>query len=564
MTLSTDAFMTGLGTGQENTTRADDTTSTSKALAGASISSFTDKDKYTALIANISDNITSNNASIKVLGQVFGLSGSNLKAGIPELKTGLKFLDEGSGVLGGVASSLTSSITSSITGIASSLSVTSSNTPNIINLSEGGFLDKEKMSKFAADVKSYMPPSTIALDSFNKLGAMIDKEIKDTLFQQLTGLKGTELLCSGLCLLLSLLPCKITNSIVDVVYYIKEMQGVVKSGIDFAVAAEDRALSQINSGFSGGLTGLANINDIRSSVTAALGKNQSTEDRIYNSISAIKSTVGTLSTIVQVLNLLLNMIKLSNKEPWKVQAFLTNGAFCLLDNVLVALQSIAVQIADSLLNKVISPLEGYLNNNTFPALCGFGAQLLFRKLLKMIYDFKDKILQFIADLFTFQKTKKKKFELFNENMSLSLELSAYLKIFKALLDGFLDIAIACSITKRPCPDNDTNGNNTLNMSYNYIGQFDNDPPYTQLISSTPELPKPQALNEISTKMQPIIDSIFPGTDSTVSPGMITTQIKDMPPLIQALIDSLPLTPDFSIYHNDNNATIVYKRASFCS
>jgi len=250
---------------------------------------------------------------------------------------------------------------------------------------------------------------------------------------------------------------------------------------------------------------------------------------------------------------------MSYSDPWSILGFLLSGVFDLLENVLLALQAMAVQIADSIMNKVIAPLEKYLNNHTFPALCGIGAQLLFRKLLQMIYNFKQKILAFIADLFTYQKKQRRKFELFNQNLLLTLELSAFLKIFQKIIDNFLDIALACSLTRRPCDDKKTG-----NLSQNYDGSFLGDPAVAQINNTIDAVPDAQTLNDISIKLRPIVDSIFPGTGVTLTPGMVTTKLNNLPPLIQAMVDDIPLGPDYSIYQDDKSTTIVYQRAAFCS
>jgi hypothetical protein len=389
-----------------------------------------------------------------------------------------------------------------------------------------------------------MPPSGLALSAFDKLGKQIDEQIKDSLVVQLSGIKGTELMCTALCLLMSLLPCKTSNAIVDAIDYIKQLQSNVNSAIGSAVNAEKSALASINGGLSGGVTGLANVNDIKSSVNAALGKGPKTNDPIQNTVNVIKSTISTLATVVQVLNLLVSVIRLAYNDPWSILGWLLNGVFDLLENVLLALQAMAVQMADSIMNKVIAPLEKYLNDNTFPALCGLSAQLLFRKLLQMIYNFKKKILEFIKDLFSFQKRQKTKFKLFNENLLLTLELSAFLKIFQLLLNNFLDIAIACGVQRRPCPEWQPTSNS---LSQNYTGQYRDDQPVAVINSNfTDPTPLPNNLNDISIKIQPMIDSIFPGAGSIVTPGMITTKLTNLPPLIQALLTNVPLSPDFSI------------------
>lgn len=531
----------------------------------ASLSDFTNKDKFTDLIIKIDRDITSDSVSnLQVNNHLVQIGGSTIAPKVATSTTGLAPLDAIANTIGSSVNSFKTSITGGIAGAASSFGLsTDGSKPTVMNLSSAG-LDTSAVTNGITKLTSYLPPSNLALSAFDKLGKSIDDMIKDSLIVQMFHIKGTDILCTSLCLLMSLIPCQITNKIVDAIQSIKDLQSEIQSGLAAAASAERFAASELNTGFSGGATGLANIADVKKSLTTAFTpvKGGTTKDQI---VQQIKSYTAGLATIVNVLNMLISVARLGWADPNAILGFLVNGMFDLLENVLLALQTMAVQMADKVINKVIAPIEKYFNTNTFPALCGIGAQLLFKKILAVIYNFKKKLLAFIADLFSFQKSARKKFELFNKNMLWSLELSALLKVFSLLLGNFVDIAIACGVGRRPCPGPVSDA---VNLSENFNGGFTedsvayNNPIYKQpaVVSSTPP---DGTLNQIAVKLQPLIDSIFPGSSNQVEQGAVRTQLTDLPPMIANLLGTIDLGNNTTLYQNNNSATIIYNNIALC-
>ena len=524
------------------------------------ISNYTNKDRFSSLMSSINNDITTQSqSSILINNTAFSLTGSPIKGA--STNSGIAPLD----LIGNKIADGKSVFSSTVNSAQDALGLTATNPgrPEVINLSADGPINTANLN--AKMITDYLPPTNIAMSSFQKLGKSFDDMIKDNLIVQTFHLKGTDILCTTLCLLMSLLPCQITNKIVDDIQAIKDMQTAVNNGMSMAASSESFALSNINSSFSGGISGLANVKDLGKSLSTAFNK---TPGATPAQVAAqdIKAVVSTFSTVVQVLNLLISVAKLGFMNPMALLGYLVNGMFDLLENVLLALQAMAVQMADKIMNKVIAPIEKFFKKNTFPALCGLGAQLIFKKILQVIYDFKNKILAFIADLFAFQKSARKKFQLFNSNMLWTLELSAILKVLELILGNFMDIILSCGVVKRPCGGD----NSGPNLSEN----FTNDPAFNQdnvALSSSPvakaisntEPPPPGTLNDMAIKLQPMINSIFPGSTNIVTSGQVATSMPNLPPLIASLLGSIDLGPNLSVYMNNNNATVVYNNKSLC-
>lgn len=524
----------------------------------ASLSEFTNKRKFQNLILDIDRDITSiGSYNMQINRHEIQLSGGNIKQSPARLNTGVTPLDKLANKLGDGADIFKNKVTDVKDGLSQSLGL---NRPGVQNLGINGVLDP---SNKAVKLVDYLPPTTIALDAFDKMGKDIDEWIKDSLAIQTFPFKGTEMLCTSLCLIMSLLPCKVTNDIVDGIEEIKEVQYAIKSGLNSAIAAEKAALSSLNCGFSGGISGLANVGDVKKSLKDIFHADKSGTNK-QDLAQNIKAITSQIATVLQVVNTVINVAKLGYTDPNAVLAFLVNGMFDLLENVLLALQAIAVQTADKILNKVIKPVEDLFKKNTFPEFCGISAQIIFRKILDIIYKFKNKILQFIADLFNFQRTARKKFSLFNKNALWTLELSVFIKALNLILGNFLDIAISCGPTKRPCPDQT---GETLAQSYYSDAVFSEDYSYynppSKRATVLENLPEDVALNEIAKKLEPLVNSMFPGSTSKVYPGYVKNELKKVPPLISYILRDIDLGANASLFVDGENATIIYNNPSLC-
>jgi hypothetical protein len=542
--------------------------------------SLTNANVFQSLIQEIRNNITSNTAQLKVNNTIFDLNGPQFDRKYSEINTT-------SPITNLLHNTLTNAATSILTASGKTFqtpyvnlanSVLKSNEflnkPNVtINLSSEGFLPNKPI-----DLTKFTPSATLVKDGWNELGKKIDKQIKDTFITQLFGIKGTDLMCAGICILFALLPCKVNNEIVDALQTIRNYQAMVKSSVSMVNNFNNYVSDNVNSSFGsfGPIAGIGNIQQFKSTMTDAFNGLKTHEPiDLQKAFSIVNTSIKAASVILKTINMLISIIRIGLMDMKKIWAWIEGGLYDLLNNVLFALQAMAVKMANKIFNQLIAPLEKQLKN-IIPDKCGTLAKIFFAKIMQVIYNFKNKLLQFIGDLFSFMKIEHTKFELFNNDAPWVLQLSAFLKLFNILLDNFLDIAIGCMPVKRFCPENgifnDPNTTNTPNPYNDTALDMTNSLSGLQSVGKAvdikplADLPKSDNLDELSEKLKDQIKMIYP--DKTINIGPNRTTIKElgkMPPLIIDILNNSELGPGVTIYQDPllNDTKMVYENPAFC-
>ena len=532
---------------------------------------------YNSLISKISSNVTSGEGALKVNNTVFGLNGPTFNRQYSEVNT----TSQATNLLKNTLTNTATSLLGKADSLKSPLSMIQTrvdanqylNKPNVtINLSSEGIIKPGTIN-----LNKYTPPANIVKKSWDDIGKMIDEKIKDTFLTQLFGLKGTDIMCSGICILMALLPCKTANEIIDAIQTIKDYQTMIKSSVSMVNSFSDAASSNVNQAFGsyGPVAGLLNVSQFKDTMSTAIqGLKSNDGSKADKAFALVNATIKEASLIVKTLNLLISLIRIAKIDFKKLLAWMEGGLYDLLNNVLFALQAMAVKMADSILNKLIAPVEKLLKG-LVPDKCGTLAKIFFAKIMAIIYNFKNKLLNFIADLFSFLKISHTKFELFGKDAPWMLQLSAFLKLFQLLLDNFLDIAIGCGIKKRDCNDNSATlytpsmANPSLDTNFN---DFIPNTPIGAIVDKLTEikpiaqLPVMTNLDDIANKLQDRIKIIVPDATISIGPNQETIKkLENMPNQIKDILNNSSLGPGVTIYQDpfSSNAVLVYENPALC-
>lgn len=401
------------------------------------------------------------------------------------------------------------------------------------------------MSGPTAVLKTYTTATTLALSTFDKLGEEIDKSIKGSFLSQASKIKGTEVLCSAFCLLVSMLPCNIRNNLYKAIRKAQDVTQQVKQ----AAIAVDESVKTFNAV-------LVSTDSIGSTAATLFGKAANGV-----SVTAAFSTIAALPTnISSIVNVITNAFKFQAAVNVLSKDAIVKGIYDLAQSVLFKLQAMAVQIADEALSKIINPLIDIIKD-AIPSNCfGNMATQLFNTLVEIINLAKSKILGEIADLFVSSSDFTEKFDKFNKSSSTSIELKAFTKALFTIAAYFGDIAISCGVT--PCNES---SNKTKSGSSSRITS-----------SSLDDLPSISTDNieDISTKLAPILE--LPADNVAVTPTDIVSVYDladEAPSQIVDLINDGVLNEilgedagdNYTIYKSDNSdkIKIVYKVNRIC-
>lgn len=439
------------------------------------------------------------------------------------------------------------------------------------------------IGKGITTLNEYIGPTVATLNNLSNIGKEFDKIIKDSFFGQLTNIKGTEIICTAFCILISFLPCDVRNKLANTI-------DAIKTAMTQSIAVVS-AVNDIAGMYNSTMAGAKSVTEAASSLFG----NKSTSNLLAapfkttsNGMSAsggaalilaapeaVKNVVKQLNTIIQ----LISKAKISlpiglNGELWDLAAM-----------VLFALQTMVMQMADEMLTKIIKPIEDQLKK-MIPQICiGNLATIFFNKIIAAIKAFKAWILQQIAELFGASKAFGIKWKTFGLNFKGLIDLLFLLKALNLCLTHFFDLALACGIDH--CGTQPKTGDSLPVQDSGQAPTQDaiEDPEYTSLVNAirsgnyapmtnipaqkydynTPNsITTPPHLDIIAQKLAPILKTSL--SNIVVTPDQIQVtqpEIVNAPRAIAALIASeqfaLELGPAYKIYStpDSSNVKIVY-------
>lgn len=396
----------------------------------------------------------------------------------------------------------------------------------------------------------YTPPSGLVLDTFNKLGEEIDKNIKTSFLLQTFGIKGTDILCAGFCFVISLMPCSERQNLYDALY------GAVMAG-QIAKTASRATEEIVNTGLS-----VYNMtSEISSGISNIFDKSKSGDLKL-GAMEKVATTIAAPLNIANQIKTVLNAIKMAQNFKFVMPDVLGKGLWDLAQNILFAMQTMALQIIDEALSKIIKPVEDLLCKLT-PSICfGNMADNIRQKILHTIYSVKSRLLSEIADLFTSNDDFSRKFRTYSKQSGYQIELAGFFDALNIILANFFSLARACGVST--CDNN--NSNYTPSAFDPNILNNDSENPFTYKPDSPPTIninitPKPETTIDVIIKDLPELGSVTP--ENVINTYNLDTPPKQIIDMINNGILDNVLDQNYTIYKSPEGIKVIYKFERKC-
>jgi hypothetical protein len=412
----------------------------------------------------------------------------------------------------------------------------------------------QAFAKPTAILNSWITPTTLSLTAFEKAGKEIDDLIKGSLVIQAMGIKGTEILCSVFCLLMSMLSCETRNNVYNA---IKDINSTMRRA--------NQVATSINEGIK---TYNATMTSVQSIANTAAGLFNKKQD--ISLPAAVATLIAVPSSIAEIANLLSKALTLSSKFSGSFKESLISGIYTLAQQVLFILQAQALALADSALNKVVKPVEDALKRATPQNCIGNMAQMLVLKIIGLIEAIKSTIKGYIADLFISNKDFTLKFDKFNMSCSGSILLLQFTTTLKTITAYFGDIAIACGV--QACGPQPPIPGSTASPTYRDKPVPDKNKTVPIIPLSSLNINNTDNVATIAQKLAPVLQLPFGDVVVTQNSIITTYNLPNDPPktilklINEGALDEMLKSQDnsYTIY-TDNNKKIkvVYKTSRNC-
>lgn len=411
-------------------------------------------------------------------------------------------------------------------------------------------------------VSDYYAPSKMVLDTYNQLGVDIDKSIKSAFLLQTFNIKGSEILCTMFCFLISLLPCEERNALAKALDDFNKGIQVTNSGA--------KAVNSMINTFSA--TGMA-LTSLSSNVTDMFNGKSTTASTVATNNTKLTTpeSVSTLIaapiSVIQNAKVIINALKFGTNFKYAMPDCTGKGIWDLSQIVLSMMQGFVLQAADEAMKKVMNPVTKLLNN-IWPAPCyGNMADQIRLKILQLIKTLKSRILKEIADMFTGNNDFNMKFRNNNKKLGWALELQALMDALSYISANFLSIAKACGIsTCQPAVRADQFlSSDVTNLDTDSVNPFQFSTLSIPTSYTTSSTEKINSIDDISNKFKNFMnqDSVIVTPDTIKSTSNILqnapTQIKSF--IADGLLNSV-LDNNYNI--DPNTATVTYTYNKTCS
>lgn len=407
----------------------------------------------------------------------------------------------------------------------------------------------------ATTIIDYYAPSKIALDTYQKLGYDIDRTLQSSFLLQTFNIKGTDILCSAFCFLISLLSC----SARDALYQTVQATNQIITTANTAVRVYNTAVETINA--AGEATKV-----ITNSVNAIFNTGDITKEGVNTVVNAGAILASVPSSITGLIDKLSKVLKYSKNLKYSIPDLSGCRIWNLADNVLFALQAMFISVIDEILNKIFKPVEDLINNIQASSCFNNMADAIRVKLLRVITSLKSRIKAEIADIFASNKALQDKMRKANKNHGDTLELCAFLDALCLIGANFQSIARGCGLT--PCSNNNT----AHKIDYTKATDSTNTNPFSFNITSAPQYSntstQDSSYNNIDDIANAFKDFLSPNnltvSDDTIKStyNILTNapdQIKDF---VKDGILNYVLDNNYTI--NPETAVITYKFERRCS
>jgi hypothetical protein len=405
-------------------------------------------------------------------------------------------------------------------------------------------------------IKTYMAPTMLALESLDNIGREFDELIKGSFLDQMFHIKGTDILCTAFCILVSFLPCATRASLYKAIQDIKAAANAVA---DAARAAND-LIQTFNATMSSAET-------IALSAEGLFQGNQNPVQSLFgtqrtgqNAVHAGSTIVASISQVKQTIDMISKLLKVVAGAKITIPTAVNGNIWSLANAVLFALQGMAVAFADKALSTIFNPIEEAIRKMQPQNCIGNLAAAFFNKLIDGIKRFKQWLLLLISELFTSNNNWGLVWKTFGFQMKSMLELIAFLDALKLILVHFGDLAIACGVEL--CDDKTSPMIDAIRAGQ-LLDPVMNNVPAIRIIGEVPNFPTDN-IDEIANALVPILgvplNNIYVGpTQIQVSKPLVVNAPKQIRDLLNDPDIARELGPGYKLYTapDNSNATVVY-------
>jgi hypothetical protein len=275
-------------------------------------------------------------------------------------------------------------------------------------------------------------------------------------------------------------------------------------------------------------------------------------------LASAKNSIENITVVFE------NCIKVINSGKISGSLNVSSSIWDLAKNIIFALQSQAVQLADETLSKVIDPIEEQIKD-WVPTECGTRgyAWQFFKKIIDGLSREKQWILQQIQDLFTSGTDFADNHRNFTAGSMSILEIEAFLLALKMISFRFGDLAIACGI--QPCSEDALTAQGTRVAQAIKTGNTTSSPPLGSLsvINTIPTRQNTTNIDEIADSFAGIID--LSKDNVIVDKNSISTvySLGNMPVKIKELMDLNSLGSNYGVFDDGNETKVVYTFNRMC-
>lgn len=314
-------------------------------------------------------------------------------------------------------------------------------------------------------ISKYSAPLTKVTSVLGDMMKEFDDWVSTTFIGQIFGIKGSEIVCTVFCIVVSFLSCKTRSKLYSIAMAVKASEAALKQGqqlgIDLTTTYNSDIVgpSSIASATSKLFGNKINTNEAllpKDKVLNIMGApSQTGKTNIPSTPNWNRSALQAPSEVRNTIEAITKVIKTITKMKVTIPVGINGDIWNLAQAILFALQGVVIQMATELLNNIFKPVEDAIKKIVPDNCLSNLASIFFNKIIDTIKRFKQWLLDQIREFFSASKGFSLKWKTFGLNVNFLLELLGLLNGLSIVLAHWADILIACGLT--PCeqePDGD--------------------------------------------------------------------------------------------------------------
>jgi hypothetical protein len=299
-------------------------------------------------------------------------------------------------------------------------------------------------------INRYVAPISETMMNIQKIGDKFDEIIKDTFLQQIFKIKGTEILCTMFCIIISFLDCKTRQGLYETLRDLKQATKAINTGIANVnqLTTSPVEIPLVNNKTIADTAVSLFSNSSKENATKALGIPQGTETKKASMPLEVPANVKTIiSDLTKVLSVLA-------KGQITLPVGISSGIWDFAQAVLFIVQTILIQMADEFMTAVVKKVEKLLQN-VVPQICiGNLASLFINKIIAALQTLKAWFIKQLKGLLGDSQSFNIKWKTFGWYFKEIQDLLAMLKALTLVLGRFPELAMICGV--QPCEESMSN------------------------------------------------------------------------------------------------------------